>query len=301
MGYAPQFQQSFWAPGATPRVRAPRPDARIPVGREELAAGPLPAGGQGQGAARRRHTDEESGGQNSRSRRLRRRQFALLSATMKIAVVEDHALMRGLLVKACGEAMAGSVVSGARNAEAGLALCRAEQPDVIILDLGLPDCDGLDVLDDLLATCPGSKVIGISGYADDFTLHRALHSKLHGFVDKNEQTVEQLAAAIHAVLNGARYLSPAAQRAQLSQQRDPAAFDKILSVREQDLLRLFGRGLSNEEIAAAVNLSELTVRNHRCRTMAKLGLHTTAELIRYALDKGFTHPEPTGRLDRRLG
>jgi DNA-binding NarL/FixJ family response regulator len=220
---------------------------------------------------------------------------------VKIIVIEDHALMRGLLVKACEEAMTGSVVSGAQNAEAGLQLCRNTQPDVVILDLALPDRDGLDVLDDLLSSSRNSKIIGISGYTDEFTLHRAFHSKLHGFVDKNEQTIDHLAAAINAVMGGERYLSPAARRARLAQRNDPVAFDKILSVREQELLRLFGRGMSNEEIAAAVNLSELTVRNHRCRTMAKLGLRTSTELIRYALQKGFTHPESPGRTDRRVG
>ncbi len=202
--------------------------------------------------------------------------------------------MRELLVKACHEAMPDSVVTGARNAEAGLEMCRAAQPDVIILDLALPDRDGLDLLDDLLAACRKSKVIGISGYTDEFTLHRATSSKLHGFVDKNEQTIDHLAVAIRSVMAGERYLSPAARRARQSQRNDPVAFDKILSAREQDLLRLFGRGLSNEEIAAAVNLSELTVRNHRCRTMAKLGLRTSAELIRYAMEKGFSRGEPPG-------
>jgi DNA-binding NarL/FixJ family response regulator len=218
---------------------------------------------------------------------------------VKIAVIEDHALLRELLVKGCKEAIPGSVVSGARNAEAGLDLCRAAQPDIIILDFSLPDHDGMDVLDEFLTACPKSKVIGISGYADEFTLHRAIHSKLHGFVDKNEQTVENLATAIQSVMRGERYLSPAARRARLFQRNDSVAFDKILSVREQDLLRLFGRGLTNEEIAAELNLSDLTVRNHRCRTMAKLGLRTSAELIRYALEKGFTRLEPSGRHDSR--
>jgi len=207
--------------------------------------------------------------------------------------------MRSLLLKACREAMPGSIVSGAQNAVSGLELCRAAQPDVIILDLALPDHDGLDVLEDFLSACPNSKVIGISGYTDEFTLHRAIHSKLNGFVDKNEQTIEHLAAAMHAVMRGERYLSPAARRARLSQRNDQVAFDKILSVREQDLLRLFGRGLTNEEIAAEVNLSDLTVRNHRCRIMAKLDVRTSAELIRYALEKGFTRMVPSGRHDSR--
>ncbi len=198
--------------------------------------------------------------------------------------------MRDLLVKACGEAIPGSMVSGARNAGSGLELCRARQPDIIILDLALPDRDGLDVLDDLMAAARSSKVIGISGYTDEYTLHRAMHSKLHGFVDKNEQTVEALAEAIHTVLKGQRYLSPAVHEMNLSLRNNPASFDKILSTREQGLLGLFGRGLTNGEVAAEVGLSELTVRNHRCRLMAKLDLRTSPELIRYALEKGFTRP-----------
>jgi len=200
--------------------------------------------------------------------------------------------MRDLLVKACREAIRGSDVSGSRDAESGLALCARLKPDVVILDLALPDGDGLDQLDDLLAASPHCKIIGISGYTDEFTLHRAMHSKLHGFVDKNEQTVDALADAIHAVLKGRRYLSPAILDAHVLLRNDPASFDKILSEREQSLLGLFGRGLTNEEVAAKVGLSELTVRNHRCRLMAKLDIRTSPELIRYALEKGFARPLP---------
>jgi len=216
---------------------------------------------------------------------------------MKIVVIDDHALMRDLLVKACREAVRGSSVSGAGDGESGLSLCRIEQPELILLDLALPDRDGFDLLDDLTVACPHSKVIGISGYSDEFTLHRVGQSKLSGFVDKKEQTVEQLAMAIRAVMGGERYFSPAANRVWMALRNNPAAFNKILSAREQHLLGLFGRGLSNGEIAAAVNLSELTVRNHRCRTMAKLGLRTSAELIRYALEKGFIRLETLGRID----
>jgi DNA-binding NarL/FixJ family response regulator len=210
---------------------------------------------------------------------------------LKIAVIEDHALMRDLLVKACREAIGSSVVSGARDAESGLALCQASQPDIIILDLALPDRDGLDLLDDLLLACPASKVIGISGYSDEVTLHRAMRSRLHGFVDKNEQTIEALADAIGTVTSGQRYFSAAVHEAHSFFRNNPESFDKILSEREQSLLSLFGRGFTNEQVAAEVGLSELTVRNHRCRLMAKLNLRTSPELIRYALEKGFTRPQ----------
>lgn len=210
---------------------------------------------------------------------------------MKIIVIDDHALMRELMVGACRKAVPGSSVWGAGDAAAGLALGKARQPDLIILDLALPDRDGLDLLDSLLAVCRRSKVIGLSGYSNEHTLYQVLNSKLHGFMDKKEQTVDQLATAIRAVLRGERYFSASIHQALLAQRNDPTAFNKILSAREQSLLGLFGRGLSNEQIAAAVNLSELTVRNHRCRTMAKLGLRTSPELIRYALEKGFTRLE----------
>lgn len=196
--------------------------------------------------------------------------------------------MRDLLLRACRETMPGSVITGAPDAVSALTLCRTEQPDLVILDLGLPDREGLDILDDLLASCPRCKVIGISGYNDEFTLHRALQSKLHGFVDKNENTIDQLTAAVRAVMGGERYLSPAARRARVSLRNDPSAFNKILTSREQELLRMFGRGLSNEMIAREMSLSELTVRNHRNRIMTKLGLRTSTDLIGYALAKGFS-------------
>ncbi len=198
--------------------------------------------------------------------------------------------MRDLLVKACGEAMPGWVVTGARDAASGLRACRASPPDIIILDLGLPDRDGLEIVEDLMKACPGAKIIGVSGYNDEFTLYRALRSPLHGFVDKNEQTVEALTEAIRTVAGGGRYFSTAVRAAHLALRNNPASFDKILSEREQSLLVLFGGGLTNEQVAARVGLSELTVRNHRCRLMAKLELRTSPELIRYALGKGFTRP-----------
>jgi two-component system response regulator NreC len=209
---------------------------------------------------------------------------------VKIAVIEDHALMRDLLVKACREAIQDSVVFGARDAVSGLELCRARQPDVIILDLALPDRDGLDLLEDIRAAHAKGKVIGISGHTDEFTLHRAMHSTLHGFVDKNEQTVEALAEGIRTVMNGQRFFSASIRQACHLLRNDPMSFDKILSPREQSLLGLFGRGLTNEQVAVEVGLGELTVRNYRCRLMSKLGVRTSPELIRYALEKGFTRP-----------
>ena len=206
---------------------------------------------------------------------------------MNIVVIEDHTLIRDMLIVTCREAFGGSAVSGARDAASGLSLCREQRPDLVFLDLALPDRDGLELLPDLFAACPQCKVIALSGYTDEFTLHRALKSNVHGFIDKNEQPLQALVEAVETVMAGRRYLSPVAQRVRTMLRNDPAAFDKLLSEWEQQLLGLLGRGLTNEQIAQRLDLSAVTIRNHRCRIMAKLGIHSTPELISYAGEKGF--------------
>ena len=214
---------------------------------------------------------------------------------LTIVVIEDHTLIREMLVATCASSNPGSRVSGAGNAAQGLEACRREQPDLVFLDLALPDRDGLELLPDLFRACSRCKVIALSSYTDEFTLHRALHSNVHGFVDKNEQPLEVLSEAIATVLKGNRYFSSTALRVKANLRNDPAAFDKLLSDWEQQLLGLLGRGLSNEDIARRESLSAVTVRNHRCRIMAKLGIHSTPELITYAVEKGFVRSGPSGR------
>ena len=124
---------------------------------------------------------------------------------MKIAVIEDHTLIRDMLMVLCRQVVAGASVVGARDAVSGLAVCRSEKPDLVFLDLALPDRDGLDIVDDIFAACPSCKIIALSGYTDEFTLHRALRSNVHGFVDKNEQPLDVLQEAISTVMSGKRY------------------------------------------------------------------------------------------------
>src|SRR5258708_3571954 len=198
---------------------------------------------------------------------------------MKILVIEDHTLIREMLMVMCEQAVPRAEIVGAKDAASGLALCISSEPDLIFLDLALPDRDGIDLLGDLFSACPNCKVIALSGYTDEFTLHRALHSKVHGFVDKNEQPLEVLKEAITTVMSGRCYFSSVAERVRASLRNDPGAFDKLLSEWEQQLLGLFGRGWSNEQFAQDVWLSAGTVRNHRCRIMSRLGLHTPPQFI----------------------
>ena len=197
-------------------------------------------------------------------------------------------MVRELLVIACGQARPGAVVQEAGTAAAALTACRRQAPDLVILDLVLPDGDGLDLLKEIFAVAPAAKVIALSSHIDEFTLHRALSSRVHGILDKNEQPIKVLHEAITAVLEGRQYVSSLVRQLRASVRADPTAFDKILSAREQEVLRLVGDGLSNEQIARQLAISASTAKHHRLNLMAKLDLHSTPQLIRYAMEKGFT-------------
>ena len=207
---------------------------------------------------------------------------------MKMLVVEDQTMVRELLVLACAKAKPGATIESAGTARAAESACRANPPDLIILDLVLPDGDGLDLLPRLFAAAPGARVIALSSHIDEFTLHRALSSRVHAILDKNEQPVKILQEAIEAVLGGTQYLSSAVRRLRATVRADPAAFDKVLSDREQEVLRLVGDGLTNEQVAHRLAISVSTAKNHRLNIMAKLDMHSTPQLIRYAIEKGFT-------------
>ena len=207
---------------------------------------------------------------------------------VKIVIIEDHKLVRDMLAVSCRGVVPDAQVHVGSNGMEGVELCRREQPDLIFLDLVLPDADGLDLVPQIFAATPLSKVIALSSFADEFTVHRALRANVHGFVDKNEQPLDVLKEAIETVMSGRSYFSSAVQQLKASLRSDPASFDKLLSEHEQRLLSLFGEGLSNETVAERVGLSASTVKAHRRNILSKLGIHSTPELIHYALEKGFT-------------
>ncbi len=208
-------------------------------------------------------------------------------------------MVRELLALACAQALPAASVTTAGTRARARDSWRQVRPDLVLLDLVLPDGDGLDLLPELFARAPDAKVITLSSHLDEFTLHRALSSRVHGILDKNEQPVRILREAITAVLAGQQYISDYVQRLRANVRANPAAFNKILSEREQEVLALVGEGLANDEVARRLGISTSTAKNHRLNLMAKLDLHSTPQLIRYAIEKGFTRiPEGPPAGDR---
>jgi DNA-binding NarL/FixJ family response regulator len=207
---------------------------------------------------------------------------------MKIVIIEDHKLVRDMLAVSCRSIVPAGKVTVAGDGATGLRLCGDTQPDLVFLDLVLPDGDGLELLPKIFAASPRSRVIALTSFADEFTVYRALRASVHGFVDKNEQPLEVLKEAIETVMAGGQFCSAAVRKVRASLRTDPLSFDKLLSEHEQRLLGLFGEGLTNEVVAERLELTVSTVKAHRRNILSKLGIHSTPELIHYALEKGFT-------------
>jgi len=137
-----------------------------------------------------------------------------------------------LLKKICREHFHMNVVGEAEDAATGLALCRKHRPDIVLLDLNLPDKDGITLSDELLAMDPRMRILALSSECDDYTLYRVLNSGMHGYVDKNRQSVDVLKLAIDEVIRGRVFFTEVVQQVRQRLRMEPKAFPKVLTDRE---------------------------------------------------------------------
>jgi DNA-binding NarL/FixJ family response regulator len=203
-------------------------------------------------------------------------------------VVEDQMLMRQLLIADiqkrfpdCSVTQAGSLEELQKADNAGLSSI-----SLAMVDLELPDGNALDWVEAYAARADGPKVMVLSSVSEDFILFRALRSQVSGFVHKNDGR-ESLILGMEMILGGNIFYSPTVQRLRKAMNSDKSFFSKILSEKEQQILRLIGEGNSNEEIAEMEGSKVATIVDHRKNIMAKLDIHNAPDLIRYALQKGF--------------
>jgi DNA-binding NarL/FixJ family response regulator len=211
---------------------------------------------------------------------------------VRIVIVEDHLMFRDVIRKICTTQFGHSVVGETDSGVKAVELILAVEPDVVILDLSLPDMDGFNVVDRVLKVLPSLRILVVSSHCDDYTLFRVEKSGVHGFIDKNSNTVDTLQEALTAVAAGRVYFSAAFQAAKLARRNDPRSFTKVLSEWERAILSLIGQGLSDDEIGERLNLSPRTVQTHRSHLLRKLDLKGTPKLIAFAIEHGFTQVTP---------
>ena len=207
---------------------------------------------------------------------------------MNIVVVEDQSLFRQFLVKICSEHH--TVVGEANNGQEALEACRIHQPDALLLDIRIPEPDGITVAETLIKEQHKLRVLAISAKMDEVTVFRLLKSGVHGYVSKLNDQLDTVIEALDAISRGDLYFSESFDLVKSAIKRDPLAFYKIFSDKELELLPLFSKGLDDESIAMLINLKASTIRWHRRNVMKKLEIHATTELMRYGISRGFWDP-----------
>lgn len=206
---------------------------------------------------------------------------------IRLLVADDHGLVRrgiAQIVSECGDiTVAGEAASG----EEALALSRTGRFDVVILDIAMPGRGGLDVIREIRAARPGIKVIILSMYSEEQYAVRSLRDGASAFLTKTSADSELL-TAIHAVASGRRYITAevAERLAYYVESESELPPHERLAKREYQVFVLIGMGRTVGEIAAELSLSVKTVSTYRARALAKMGMKTNAQLMKYALDHG---------------
>lgn len=214
-----------------------------------------------------------------------------MSDQIRLLVADDHTVMREGLAGLLDEQPDLTVVAQAGTGRAAVTLARRHHPDVVLLDITMPEMSGLDAVRQIAAEHAETKSLILTMHDEEAFFFEALQAGAAGYVLKGVPS-EELLTAIRAVHEGGVYLPPALAgylvREYLHRQPEPSEEDP-LTPREREVLTLVARGLTNSEIAERLTLSVNTVKTHRRHIYQKLDIHTRAALIAYALRRGLLY------------
>lgn len=211
--------------------------------------------------------------------------------TIPVLLVDDHAMLRQGLRALLERTSDIEVIGEAGNGQEALDQIAKRAPKVVVMDIGLRDMNGIEATRRITAKHPQVRVLGLSTYLDRSYVLAMLEAGALGYVVK-ETAAEDLYFAIRAVANNHRYLSQAVAEMiadSFSGGRLPSSAAYQLSSRERQVLQLLAEGKTSSMIAEQLHLSARTVDAHRRNIMNKLGLHSVAELTKYALREHLTH------------
>jgi len=211
---------------------------------------------------------------------------------IRLIIADDHAVVREGLAAMLEDEPDLQVVGLVGTGRAAVALARQQQPDIALLDITMPDMNGLEATRQLMAAQSMVKVLILTMHEEEAFFFEALRAGAAGYVLKGADS-EELLSAIRAVHEGGVYLPPKLAgglvRDHLERHPQPP-LDDPLTPREREILTLITQGLTNRDIAQQLTLSLNTVKTHRLHILQKLNLHDRAELIDYALRRGLLHP-----------
>lgn len=202
-----------------------------------------------------------------------------------VLLADDHTLFREG-VKALLPRTEFTVVGEAQSGPDAIRLAKTLQPEIAVLDIGMPGLNGLDATREVTAVSPGCRVVILSMHRDHEYLAAAFRAGAHGYALKLRGS-DELLAALREVARGGMYVSPGLSRAVADGlAAGMPAQNTALTLRERQVLQLIAEGRSTKEVAAALIISLKTAETHRQRIMSKLDIHETASLVRYAIRSG---------------
>jgi two-component system, NarL family, response regulator NreC len=213
---------------------------------------------------------------------------------LRIVLADDHTVVRSGLRALLEHHQNFEVVGEAENGRDAVSLSASLRPDIVVMDVGMPLLNGIEATAALLKQSPSTGVIVLSMYSDESYVMRALKAGARGYLLK-DSAAPDLLSAIDAVSHGRSFFSPSIREllaedyVRVLRQKGQVDSYELLSPREREILQLLAEGKTNKEVAATLFISPYTVETHRGNILEKLGLHSAAELILYAVRKGIIH------------
>jgi len=212
-------------------------------------------------------------------------------ADLRLLIGDDHTLFRHGLRRILEDRKDWELVAEADDGRAAVRKAVALKPDVAILDIGMPQLNGIDATRQIVRKVPTVRVLILSMHSDETYVTRALNAGATGYILK-DSAGKDLLRAVASVAEGRSFFSPAVSKLMLddfvrrASKTEVADRYETLSDREREILQLVAEGRSNKEVAALLEISAATVETHRARVLQKLDVHNTAELVLYAVRRG---------------
>jgi two-component system, NarL family, response regulator NreC len=205
---------------------------------------------------------------------------------IRILLADDHVLVRQGFKMILSAQPDMQIVGEAANGREAVEAAEKLQPDVILMDVTMPELNGIEATRRVATSSPRTRVLALSMHKDAVYVREILRAGARGYLLKDSADAD-LIAAVRSIAKGEGYLSPSVSDAVLTDYRrhvtDPL---DLLTTREREVLQMIAEGKTNKEIATTLNLSVYTIEAHRGRVMEKLNLHSTGELVRFALRSG---------------
>jgi DNA-binding NarL/FixJ family response regulator len=201
----------------------------------------------------------------------------------RVLIADDHPVVRAGLAAGITQEPDLDLVAQAENGERALALFREHRPDVVLMDLRMPQMGGVEAIRRITAEFPDARILALTTFDGDADIRRALRAGARGYLLK-DMPLDDVIAAIRALLRGERVI-PAAVASRLAEHSERAD----LTERELEVLHLVGRGLSNKEVAKAIGRMDETVKIHLKNIFVKLGVDDRTEAVTVALARGLIH------------